>query len=157
MRLRRKGLTRKTSATGFQALVCAFLELGKIGKLCEVSKILQKENPEWFTSDYNRNIHELCKQAYEAEKEVVDWIFEKGELDFLPKAVVNEFIKNRFNVYLNNIQNRYLDYLRKQNSFPVLILDVSLVDFKTDKTVYEEIKKIIDCKYKLGVYQFNLA
>ena len=60
-------------------------------------------------------------------------------------------------VYLNNIQNRYLDYLRKQNSFPVLILDVSLVDFKTDKTVYEEIKKIIDCKYKLGVYQFNLA
>jgi ribonucleoside-diphosphate reductase beta chain len=69
----------------------------------DLIKILQKENPEWFTSDYNRNIHELCKQAYEAEKEVVDWIFEDGELDFLPKAVVNEFLKNRFNNSLESI------------------------------------------------------
>ena len=69
----------------------------------DLIKILQKENPEWFTSDYNRNIHELCKQAYEAEKEVVDWIFEDGELDFLPKAVVYEFLKNRFNNSLESI------------------------------------------------------
>ena len=69
----------------------------------DLIKILQKENPEWFTSDYNRNIYELCKQAYEAEKEVVDWIFEDGELDFLPKAVVNEFLKNRFNNSLESI------------------------------------------------------
>ena len=60
-------------------------------------------------------------------------------------------------VYLQNIQNRYLDYLRKQNSFPVLILDVSHVDFKTEATVYEKIKELIDCKYKMGVHQFNLA
>ena len=69
----------------------------------DLIKILQKENPEWFTSDYNRNIHELSNQAYEAEKEVVDWIFEDGELDFLPKAVVNEFLKNRFNNSLERI------------------------------------------------------
>ena len=37
------------------------------------------------------------------EKEVVDWIFEDGELDFLPKAVVNEFLKNRFNNSLESI------------------------------------------------------
>jgi deoxyadenosine/deoxycytidine kinase len=59
--------------------------------------------------------------------------------------------------YLQNIQNKYLDYLRKQKSFPVLILDVSLVDFKTEKTVYEKIKKLISCKHKIGVHQFNLA
>ena len=51
--------------------------------------------------------------------------------------------------YLQNIQNKYLDYLRKQKSFPVLILDVSLVDFKTEK--------LISCKHKIGVHQFNLA
>ena len=45
----------------------------------------------------------MCKQAFEAEKEVVDWIFENGELDFLPKAVVNEFLKNRFNNSLESI------------------------------------------------------
>mgnify|MGYP004084042309 CR=1 FL=1 len=33
----------------------------------------------------------------------VDWIFENGELDFLPKAVVNEFLKDRFNRSLNSI------------------------------------------------------
>ena len=60
-------------------------------------------------------------------------------------------------VYLQNIQNRYLDYLRKQNSFPVLILDVSHVDFKTEQIVYEKIKKLIDCKYKIGAHHFNLA
>jgi len=60
-------------------------------------------------------------------------------------------------VYLQNIQNRYLDYLRKQDSFPVLILDISLVDFKTEQTVYEKIKKLINRKYKIGVHQFNLA
>ena len=59
--------------------------------------------------------------------------------------------------YLQNIQNKYLDYLRKQKSFPVLILDVSLVGFKTEKTVYEKIKKLINCKHKIGVHQFNLA
>ena len=45
----------------------------------------------------------MCKEAFEAEKEVVDWIFEDGELDFLPKAVVNEFLKNRFNNSLESI------------------------------------------------------
>ena len=45
----------------------------------------------------------MCKDAFEAESEVVDWIFENGELDFLPKAVVNEFLKNRFNNSLKSI------------------------------------------------------
>ncbi|MDB4060312.1 ribonucleotide reductase, partial [Flavobacteriaceae bacterium] len=48
-------------------------------------------------------IQNLCKQAFEAEQDVVDWIFEKGELDFLPKNVINEFLKNRFNNSLESI------------------------------------------------------
>ena len=35
--------------------------------------------------------------------EVVDWIFEKGELDCLPTAVGKEFLKNRFNNSLESI------------------------------------------------------
>tara|TARA_B100000965_G_scaffold70967_1_gene56020 strand:+ start:729 stop:2003 length:1275 start_codon:yes stop_codon:yes gene_type:complete len=69
----------------------------------DLIKILQKENPEWFTPQYHKNIQEMCKEAFEAEKDVVDWIFENGELDFLPKAVVNEFLKNRFNNSLESI------------------------------------------------------
>ena len=69
----------------------------------DLIKILQKENPDWFTNEYHKNIQDMCQQAFEAEKDVVDWIFENGELDFLPKAVVNEFLKNRFNNSLESI------------------------------------------------------
>ena len=33
----------------------------------DLIKILQKENPEWFTSDYHKNIQNLCEEAFEAE------------------------------------------------------------------------------------------
>jgi ribonucleoside-diphosphate reductase beta chain len=69
----------------------------------DLIKVLQKENAEWFTEEYHKRIQDMCKQAFEAEKNVVDWIFENGELDFLPKAVVNEFLKNRFNKSLESI------------------------------------------------------
>ena len=42
-------------------------------------------------------------QAYEAESKIIDWIFEQGELDFLPKNVILEFIKNRLNNSLESI------------------------------------------------------
>ena len=69
----------------------------------DLIKILQKENPDRFTKNYHESIQQMCKDAFEAESEVVDWIFENGELDFLPKAVVNEFLKNRFNNSLESI------------------------------------------------------
>ena len=69
----------------------------------DLIKILQKENPDWFTKNYHESIQQMCKDAFEAESEVVDWIFENGELDFLPKSVINEFLKNRFNNSLESI------------------------------------------------------
>ena len=69
----------------------------------DLIKIFQDENPEWFGSEYNETIRKVCEQAYDAESEVVDWIFESGELEFLPKAVIQEFIKNRFNQSLESI------------------------------------------------------
>ena len=69
----------------------------------DLIKIFQDEHPEWFSSEYKTYIQNVCKEAFEAEKHVVDWIFENGELDFLPKAVVNEFLKNRFNKSLESI------------------------------------------------------
>tara|TARA_B100000900_G_scaffold275040_1_gene235044 strand:- start:3155 stop:4429 length:1275 start_codon:yes stop_codon:yes gene_type:complete len=69
----------------------------------DLIKILKSENPEWFTNEYHNSIQKMCREAFEAEKDVVDWIFENGELDFLPKKVVNEFLKNRFNNSLESI------------------------------------------------------
>ncbi len=69
----------------------------------DLIKILRKEHPEWFTNEYHKHIQEVCREAFKAEKDVVDWIFENGELDFLPKAVINEFLKQRFNNSLESI------------------------------------------------------
>ena len=46
---------------------------------------------------------ETTIEAFEAESEIIDWIFEKGDLDFLTKSQAMEFIRHRFNVSLNSI------------------------------------------------------
>ena len=69
----------------------------------DLIKIIKSENPEWFDVLYESRIQEMCKNAYEAESAIIDWIFEKGELDFLPKEEINEFVKDRFNRSLESI------------------------------------------------------
>ncbi len=69
----------------------------------DLIKIIKTENPEWFNEDYEIRIQEMCKKAYDAESGIIDWIYEDGELDFLPKNQVKEFIKDRFNRSLISI------------------------------------------------------
>lgn len=58
---------------------------------------IKKEFPQWFDEDFYKKIERASKKAYEAEAKIIDWIFEKGELPFLSKDVLKEFIKYRFN------------------------------------------------------------
>lgn len=69
----------------------------------DIINLLRKEHPEWFDEEFEHIIIKQCKEAFEAEKIVVDWIFEKGELEFMSKTVVLEFIKQRFNSSLESI------------------------------------------------------
>lgn len=69
----------------------------------DVIRIIKDENPDWFDADHHNMIQQMCKDAFASESTVIDWIFEDGELDFLPKNVVNEFVKNRFNNSLESI------------------------------------------------------
>lgn len=69
----------------------------------ELINIIKKENPEWFDEEFNNLIYSACKKAYSAECGILDWIFEKGELDFLPKETIEHFIMNRFNNSLKRI------------------------------------------------------
>jgi len=69
----------------------------------DVINIIKDEHPEWFDESCNNLIIESCREAYEAESDIVDWIYEKGELDFLPAANVKEFIKHRLNNSLVSI------------------------------------------------------
>ncbi len=69
----------------------------------DIINIIKKENPGWFDEAHDKLVQNLCLQAYESESKIIDWIFEKGEFTFLPKKVIKEFIKNRFNNSLKSI------------------------------------------------------
>ena len=69
----------------------------------ELLKIIHKEYPEWFNEEFYDKLKRACKKAYDAECKIIDWIFEAGELPFLPKDTVIEFIKARFNESLVSI------------------------------------------------------
>jgi len=69
----------------------------------ELINIIKEENPDWFDEEFNDLIYSACKKAYDAECSILDWIFEKGELEFLPKQTIYHFIKNRFNNSLAKI------------------------------------------------------
>lgn len=69
----------------------------------EIINIIKVEHPEWFDEEFEKLIYSACEKAYEAECKILDWIFEKGELDFISIKTIKEFIKNRFNNSLNKI------------------------------------------------------
>ena len=64
---------------------------------------IREEFPDWFNEDFYNKLDRACRKAFEAEEKIIDWIFEEGELSFLPKRVVVEFTKNRFNVAMSMI------------------------------------------------------
>ena len=69
----------------------------------ELVNILRKEHPEWFDAEMKNLILGEARKAYASEEKVIDWIFEAGELDFLPKKRVKEFVKDRLNNSLADI------------------------------------------------------
>lgn len=91
-----KGISNAVEATSKEEQIHGLFGIDLI-------KIIKSENPSWFDEKFEQGVIKLCHEAYEAEKKVVAWIFEQGELDFMPQDVVLEFIKKRFNNSLESI------------------------------------------------------
>ncbi len=83
----------------------------------ELINLIKKEHPEWFDDTHRALVEQMCLEAFEAECNIVDWICESGELEFLPKATIKEFIKNRLNNSLIAIGMK-----------PVFAIDEALVE-----------------------------
>lgn len=58
---------------------------------------IKEEHPEWFDEEMINSFRTIAQEAYDSEMELLDWIFEDGELDFLPKNTVDHFLRGRFN------------------------------------------------------------
>lgn len=69
----------------------------------DVINIIKEEHPEWFDEAQAKEIRAMCIEAFQAESEIVDWIFADGELDCMPADEVKEFIKQRLNNSLISI------------------------------------------------------
>ena len=106
----------------------------------ELINIIKKENPEWFDEEFNQLIYSACHKAYDAECGILDWIFEKGELSFLSKETIKNFIMNRFNnslekIGMNSIFTVDSDLLKTVEWFDIEITATKEGDFFYKKSV----------------------
>lgn len=91
-----KGISNAVEATSKEEQIHGLFGIDLIN-------IIKQEKPEWFDEAFEESVIKICEEAFESETQVVEWIFEKGELEFISKAVVLEFIKQRFNNSLQSI------------------------------------------------------
>ena len=101
---------------------------------------IREEKPKWFDDDLANDIYELVKEAYNSEHELLDWIFEDGELDFMPRYTVQEFIKNRLNNSLEAIGLERIfevdeEEVKKTDWFDDEVIATKHVDFFEKRSV----------------------
>jgi deoxyadenosine/deoxycytidine kinase len=60
------------------------------------------------------------------------------------------------NDYLTNVQNSYFEYLRNILQFPVLVIDVSNMDFLHNPKQYQAVKDLLKKEYRPGVHRVSL-
>ena len=106
----------------------------------EIINIIKSENPQWFDEEFEELIYSACRKAYRAECGILDWIFEQGELSFLPQNTIQHFIKNRFNNSLEKIGMKPifqvdLKLLESTEWFDIEILGTKEGDFFYKKSV----------------------
>lgn len=101
----------------------------------ELYKIIKKENPEIFDENFYNDLKILSNKAFKAENNIIDWIYEKGDIDCISKTTVKTYIANRFNKSFEilgmekffEIDNPTL--LKKTDWFDVEILSIKELDF----------------------------
>lgn len=128
-----KGISNAVEATSKEEQIHGLFGIDLIN-------IIKSEHPEWFDVIFEEEVIGLCEEAFESEKQVVDWIFEKGEIEFLPKAVVIEFIKQRFNNSLQSIGIRKIfetneELLRESDWFYDEVIGTKHGDFFNKKSI----------------------
>ncbi|QLB20976.1 ribonucleotide reductase [Vespertiliibacter pulmonis] len=60
-------------------------------------EILRNEHSELFTPEFFEELKVLANQALEAERGILDWIFEEGDLSFISRKTVENYIMSRYN------------------------------------------------------------
>lgn len=128
-----KGISNAVEATSKEEQIHGLFGIDLIN-------IIKAEHPEWFDAAFEEDVVRLCEEAYKSEEQVVEWIFEKGDIEFLSKAVVLEFIKQRFNNSLQSIGIRTIfetdpDLLKESDWFYDEVIATKHGDFFNKKSI----------------------
>jgi len=91
-----KGVANAVEATSKEEQIHGLFGVELIG-------VMREEYPEWFGTKFEAQVVDACRRAYDAEQKVLDWIFAEGELDFLPRPVVDAFLRDKFNASLDYV------------------------------------------------------
>lgn len=91
-----KGVSNVVEATSKEEVIHGLFGI-------ELFNIMREENPEWFDEQFKAQVYTICEHAFLDEQDLVGWIFQDGDLEFLSKAEVMEFVKNRMNNSLEKI------------------------------------------------------
>ena len=65
--------------------------------------------------------------------------------------------QNISNDYLSDIQNKYFDFFKKHIEFPVLIVDVSEVDFVNQKDIFERLVALTAKSHQMGMNRISIT
>lgn len=122
-----KGLSNAIQATSKEEEIH-----GQFG--LELYNIIRNENPELFDESFYEDLKTLSDNAIMAEIDIIDWIFEFGELDFLPKKYVKNYIFSRYARSLEalSIEHDIIvheDWLKETEWFDIGLLVVTETDF----------------------------
>ncbi len=128
-----KGISNAVEATSKEEQIHGLFGIDLI-------RIIQEENPSWFNDEYSQKIYELCREANTTESAIVDWIFEAGELDFLPKNTIKQFIMNRFknslaSIGLERIFEVNVAELEKTDWFDDEVIATKQIDFFNKRSI----------------------
>lgn len=68
-----------------------------------------------------------------------------------------EYEQNISDQYLAQIEERYFHYFKQQSDYPVLIIDVTKVDFIQSSMVYHQLVGLLEKTYSIGVHRTSLV
>tara|TARA_A100001035_G_scaffold275491_1_gene268958 strand:- start:1571 stop:2203 length:633 start_codon:yes stop_codon:yes gene_type:complete len=64
--------------------------------------------------------------------------------------------QNISNDYLSDIQNKYFDFFKKHIEFPVLIVDVSEVDFVNQNDIFQRLVALTTKSHQMGINRISI-
>ena len=81
-----------------------------------------------------------------------------SDLSSLQKKIIKRgrsYENNIQSEYLKKLNDTYFDYINKLSEFPIVLIDVTNLDFKNNSSHYKFIKEVISQDHKNGVTKFN--